>query len=273
VSRIARRTRTAAALGAVAFAAAAITVAPAAGATIVAGTIAYDAPATTRLLTLVNAHRAAIGLAAVTTDAALADVARGWTLSMATTQTLAHNDALFTRATHTGLGIGTFGENVAYSSVSLDDAHDALMHSPHHLANIETPSFALAGFAVAVDVRGWFWVTEDFGTARRTAAAASARVVAVPAHAPRVVDRPAVRRVVPRVAARPVARAAKRVVRTAVARPAVAREPVAREPASVPLAAATGAAPASATALSLLAALLAAALCAAYGRLVLAPHA
>lgn len=136
----------------------------------------YDAAATTHLLALVNAHRAAIGLGALRTDSRLAAVAQSWTLRMTTTGVLAHNDALFTHDEHTALRIATFGENVAYSSTSVDAAHDALMHSPHHLANIETAAFAVAGFAVALDARGWVWVTEDFGTEPRAATAPAAVV-------------------------------------------------------------------------------------------------
>lgn len=170
----------------------------------------YDASGTSRLLDLVNAHRHANGLRPLVADARLATIAQGWTLSMATTQTLAHNDALFTSATHDALRVKVFGENVAYSSVSVDDAHDALMHSPHHLANIETAAFAVAGFAVARDARGWVWVTEDFGTPPRTVAAP--------------VIRPVVRRVV-RAAATPVVRSA---ARPRPARPRASARPVAR---------------------------------------------
>jgi uncharacterized protein YkwD len=135
--------------------------------------VAYDAAGTARLLALVNEHRRAIGLRALVVNTNLTRVARSWTVTMATTQTLAHNDALFTRTEHAALRIAAFGENVAYSSASVDDAHQMLMHSPHHLANIETGAFAVAGFAVVTDVRGWYWVTEDFGSAPKTAATAA----------------------------------------------------------------------------------------------------
>jgi hypothetical protein len=133
--------------------------------------VAYDAAGTARLLVLVNEHRRAIGLRALAVNTGLTQVARSWTVTMATTQTLAHNDALFTRTEHAALRIATFGENVAYSSASVDDAHQTLMHSPHHLANIETGAFAVAGFAVVTDARGWYWVTEDFGSAPKPATA------------------------------------------------------------------------------------------------------
>jgi uncharacterized protein YkwD len=187
------------------------------------GTVAYDAAGTARLYTLVNTHRTAKGLAPLRVHEGLAAIARGWTAHMATAQVLSHNDALFTRARHTALRIANFGENVAYSSVSVAGANKVLMESPHHLANIENGAFAVGGFAVYTDTRGWYWVTEDFGTAPRSAI--------VPAPAPAPAPRPApVRTAAPRPARKPAAKpVAKPVVRPAAGavaapyvRPAVA---------------------------------------------------
>jgi uncharacterized protein YkwD len=143
----------------------------------------YDAAATARLYAEVNAHRAAIGLGTLTVDAALASVAKTYTTGMAARRVLAHNDALFTPASHRSLGIAFLGENVG-------DTWDAarftpmFLASPHHRENIESPRFAVAGFAVVLDDHGQYWATEDFGGAaapRAAAPAPAARPVAATA--------------------------------------------------------------------------------------------
>ena len=176
------------------------TVAAAAPPRLTATAVRYDAAGTTRLYSLVNSHRRSIGLPALTVDAGLASIARTWTATMATKEELAHNDALFTSATHKLLGIKLLAENVAFASLGLDRAHVVLLESPHHRANIENPAYAVGGFAVVVDAKGVTWVTEDFGSRPRTAAPATtaprpvATATAAPkpaAPAPRPAPRPA----------------------------------------------------------------------------------
>ena len=160
-----------------------------AGAT--AGAVTYDAAGTARLYSLVNAHRRANGLPALAVDTRLASIARTWTVSMATTEHLAHNDALFTKATHSLLGIRNLGENVAFASLGVERAHVILMESPPHRANIDNAAYAVGGFAVVRDAKGVTWVTEDFGsrpvaaTAPKPAAVAPRMTTAKSAAAPR----------------------------------------------------------------------------------------
>ena len=163
----------------------------------------YDSVGTTRLYALVNAHRLSMGLPALTVDTRLADVAKGWTLHMATTGTLAHNDALFTRAMHTRLGIKSFGENVAYANLGVDRANVILLESPHHRENIENAGFAVAGFAVYDDGKGLTWVTEDFGSAPGVVVAPAPRPPAARRPAPAPKPAPAAPRVVARPAPAP----------------------------------------------------------------------
>jgi uncharacterized protein YkwD len=190
----------------------------------------YDAPGTARLLSLVNAHRASIGLRALAVHPGLTTIAQGHTARMAATGRCEHNDALFTRATHTALGITVFGENVALND-TLDGAHAALLKSPLHRQNIENPAFAVAGFAVVVDAKGLVWVTEDFGTPPRTAAPVAAALPAPRAPAPRPAPRtqaaPRVRTPL-RTAARPAAKPA----RPAPARPAAPKPSALARPAT-----------------------------------------
>lgn len=124
--------------------------------------VGYSATGTWQLLALVNQHRHALGLPTLVVDAKLAAAARSWTEHMAATGDLAHNDALFSPASHRALGMRALGENVGWNySVSAQDT--AFLNSRYHRANIETRSFTVAGFAVVRGADGRIWSTEDFG--------------------------------------------------------------------------------------------------------------
>ena len=123
----------------------------------------YSATGTWQLLALVNKHRRAMGLPALTVDTRLAAIARKHTEQMASSGVLCHNDALFTSASHKSLGMKAFGENVGWN-YSVPEQDSAFLHSPLHRANIETGSFRVAGFAVVRGTDGRIWSTEDFGT-------------------------------------------------------------------------------------------------------------
>jgi uncharacterized protein YkwD len=124
--------------------------------------VGYSATGTWQLLALVNKHRRAMGLPTLAVDTQLAAAARSWTEHMAASGDLAHNDALFSSASHHALGMKALGENVGWNySVPAQDA--AFLDSPLHRANIETRSFTVAGFAVVRGSDGRIWSTEDFG--------------------------------------------------------------------------------------------------------------
>jgi uncharacterized protein YkwD len=156
----------------------------------------YDAAATATLLALVNAHRAEVGLPTLRTHDGLAAVARAHTVWMATTGRLEHDlGGLFTPATHAALHIKVFAENVAFSSLSVERDHRNLMASPPHRANIDNGAYTVAGFAVVVDAKGWYWATETFGTPPVATVAAAPRVAPAVVRRPTAVPRPpAVRR-------------------------------------------------------------------------------
>jgi uncharacterized protein YkwD len=153
---------------------------------------------TAELLRLVNAHRAAHGLAQLTVDPALTEIARSHTARMTAAHDIWHNDPLFTRSSHHTLGISVLGENVA-KNFSVAGTHAVLLGSPPHRHNIELPEFRLAGFAVQHGSNGMIFVTEDFGSARSTPGptplvrhtSKPARPVAAPAHKPRTSNKPA----------------------------------------------------------------------------------
>lgn len=143
-----------------------------------------DRSAATQLLAMVNAERLARGLAPLVDDPALRGWAERWSLHMATTGVLAHNDALFSRSAHRSLGIKVFAENVAWDDATFGvvGAHKQFVSSAHHHDNMLGAAYRLAGFAVARDSKGRVWVTEDFGTPR---------VSVPPAPAPRPAPKPA----------------------------------------------------------------------------------
>ncbi|MCA1824237.1 MAG: CAP domain-containing protein [Mycobacteriales bacterium] len=118
------------------------------------------------VLRLVNAERARRGVAPLRWDSALATIAARHTAAMAASGNLYHNDSLFTTAMHRALGISFFGENVAEASSPLE-AHQAFMTSPHHYANMVNSRFVLVGIAIRHNAAGRYWMTEDFGSARR----------------------------------------------------------------------------------------------------------
>jgi uncharacterized protein YkwD len=125
----------------------------------------YLPTASWQLLAEVNKYRRAHGLRALTVDSRLASAARSWAEHMAATGTLAHNDPLFSRSSHTRLSMSRLGENVGFN-FSVAAQHKAFMDSPHHRANIVMSSYRVAGFAVVRDKNGYLWSTEDFGTPR-----------------------------------------------------------------------------------------------------------
>jgi hypothetical protein len=177
-----------------------------------------DRPAATQLLALVNAERVANGLEPVTDDPALRGWAEQWSLHMAGTGVLAHNDALFTRSAHSTLRIKVFAENVAWDDAQFGvlGAHNQFRNSPHHHDNMLGSAYRLAGFAVARDSKGRVWVTEDFGTPRTA--------VAAPAPAPRPASRPVTAAPAP-------PRPAVRKAAVVQARPVVATRPATPKPA------------------------------------------
>ena len=142
-----------------------------------------SADAAARLLSLLNGERAAAGLPPFTMRADVTEIAARWTTAMAEASHLAHNDAYFTKETRRRLDAVLLGENVAYDG-SVDAAHEALMASPPHRANILDRRFTVIGVAAQLHGRTW-WVTQNFLQPASVAAAAPAAPAPVePAAAP-----------------------------------------------------------------------------------------
>lgn len=110
-----------------------------------------DLAAAKELLRLVNQERAQAGLAALDWDDRLAAAAFEHAREMVARGELSHRFAgeavLRGRVAATGLRFDRVGENVAYNT-GLTGAHDGLMRSPGHRANILDPKYNAAGMAV-----------------------------------------------------------------------------------------------------------------------------
>jgi uncharacterized protein YkwD len=139
--------------------------APAPAPTPTAAPTGYLPTASWQLLAEVNKYRRAHGLRPLAVDSKLAAAARTWAERMAASGTLAHNDPLFSPASHKRLAMSRLGENVGFN-FSVAAQHKAFLNSPHHRANVVLASYRVAGFAVVRDKNGYLWSTEDFGTPR-----------------------------------------------------------------------------------------------------------
>ncbi|MBW3615929.1 MAG: CAP domain-containing protein [Actinobacteria bacterium] len=125
------------------------------------------------LLALVNNERTSRGLRPLAGRGDVDDIARPHTRAMASRRTIWHNDSYFTAATRSSLGAKGLGENVAMAG-SVEVAHQALMDSPGHRANILNGRFDTVGLSVVHDERGYVYVTQNFvisdGKAKATVA-------------------------------------------------------------------------------------------------------
>jgi uncharacterized protein YkwD len=125
----------------------------------------YDPRAEQRLLQLTNLERSRVGAPALQLDPGLSEAARKHAAAMAAKGELSHQfageAALQDRLAISSLHLDKAGENVALD-VNIDQAHDGLMHSPHHRENLLRPDYNVVGLAVA-RVGDRIYVVEDFG--------------------------------------------------------------------------------------------------------------
>ncbi len=124
----------------------------------------FDEPGEQQLIDLINQARTAHGLNQLTVDEPLTAAARKHTRLMVQHSALSHQfegePAPQTRVNNEGLSSDAQGENVDMNQ-SIAGAHDALMHSPPHRANILDPDYNAVGVGV-IEAGGNVWVTEDF---------------------------------------------------------------------------------------------------------------
>jgi uncharacterized protein YkwD len=125
----------------------------------------YDAQAEQRLLDLTNLERQREGKPALRMDSGLARAARAHAAAMASRGQLSHQfsgePALQNRLSKLPLYLDKAGENVAFD-VDIDQAHDGLMHSPEHRANLLQADYNIVGMGVA-RLGDRLYVVEDFG--------------------------------------------------------------------------------------------------------------
>lgn len=104
----------------------------------------------------INALRVSQGLRPLVVDAQATNVARYWSLQMAQSNKLAHNDALPSQIANWW----KLGENVG-DGVSVDALEAAFEASPPHYEHLVDPAYRQIGIGV-VEVDGLMWVTEIF---------------------------------------------------------------------------------------------------------------
>jgi uncharacterized protein YkwD/chitodextrinase len=126
-----------------------------------------------QVLTLVNQHRAARGLAQLQSSPSLTAAAEWKSLHMAGYGYFAHNDPAPPVARSVGERLAAcgypasssgWGENIAYGYTTPQSVMDGWLNSQGHRANIENSTFRALGVGVARDAAGRLYWTQDFGT-------------------------------------------------------------------------------------------------------------
>ncbi|MCS6801102.1 MAG: CAP domain-containing protein [Chloroflexota bacterium] len=116
-----------------------------------------DPQAEEELLALVNAERQKHALAPLIPDARLRDLARAYAQTLYAAGLLSHTgpdgSTPAERLQRAGVRVGTSGENLAFAPTARS-AHEVLMASPSHRANILSPRYRRAGFGVAAGPSG-----------------------------------------------------------------------------------------------------------------------
>ncbi len=124
----------------------------------------FDAAGEEQLVDLINQVRTAHGLNPLATDERLTQAAREHTELMAQHSALSHQfegePSPQARVSNEGVSSDAEGENVDLNQ-TVAGAHDALMHSPPHRANILDSDYNAIGVGI-IRVGDNVWVTEDF---------------------------------------------------------------------------------------------------------------
>jgi hypothetical protein len=113
------------------------------------------------MLARVNAERAAAGVAPLQDQPWADAMAREHSQEMAAAQDIWHNMAGYMAQGHGVLGATALAENVSMDR-TLDANDELLLSSPEHHQNLVDPRYNFIGIGVALDAKGWVYVTEDF---------------------------------------------------------------------------------------------------------------
>jgi len=136
----------------------------------------FDLQGEDELLALTNHARELAGTKPLQIDASLTAAARAHALAMARRGELSHQlsgePALDQRVASRSLHLVRAGENVALD-VDIAQAHDGLMHSPHHRQNLLRADYNIVGFGIA-RLGDQIYVVEDFGESVPTISSAQA---------------------------------------------------------------------------------------------------
>jgi uncharacterized protein YkwD len=120
-----------------------------------------------QVVQLVNAERAAAGIAALTVDDRLAAAAAGHAADQASRNHLAHDGSdgstVADRVGASGFRWRALGENVAAGYRDASSVVNGWMNSPGHRKNILNPAFTTVGVAVAGSADGTYYWTMDLG--------------------------------------------------------------------------------------------------------------
>jgi len=123
-----------------------------------------DAAAAKKIFMLLNQERTAKGLSPLAWSDKLAGAAVDHTKLMAAKDELSHQfdgeAAPDERVGSRGIGFVSLGENVAMAPTA-EQAHDGLMHSPHHRANILDKNFDAVG-VIVIAKEGQLYITQEF---------------------------------------------------------------------------------------------------------------
>ena len=129
------------------------------------GGLAPDPAAEQRMLELVNAERSRAGVRPLAADERLREVARAHSLEMFQLNYFSHTSPTagspFERIRAPGISFVVAGENLAYAP-NVDIAHQGLMNSPGHRANILRPEFGRVGIGVIRSQVQGSMFTQDF---------------------------------------------------------------------------------------------------------------
>lgn len=118
-----------------------------------------------QMLELVNRERVARGLPALAPDPEMTEVARKHSADMFSRGYFSHytpeNKSPFDRMREDNVRFTTAGENLALAP-TLEIAHNGLMNSPGHRANILRPSFGRLGIGILDGGRRGLMITQNF---------------------------------------------------------------------------------------------------------------
>ena len=129
------------------------------------GTLTPDPSAEMQMFALVNQERQKAGVRPLTFDDRLRDVGRAHSEEMFRMGYFSHTSPVsgspFDRMRAAGIPFLIAGENIAYAQ-TVDIAHQALMNSPGHRANILQPQFGRGGIGIIRSQLRGLMISQEF---------------------------------------------------------------------------------------------------------------